>query len=523
MRKLGPMGESAFKNLCDRAGITCNKAHEDETGWDFFIEFPLVEELPVPIDMQPPSVSALVQVKATDRRAKSVQLKLTGLLRLINHRLPAFVVVFAFDGNQTPSAIFVVHIDETIIEAALKRIRTLEASGIRTLHRYKLSIPLLEKNKLVDVNELSLSRGIQDRVGRPFADYSRWKEDIVKKIGFGEEFGRGTFSIVAKEKDPLTELVDVMLGLKRDVDVSSFSMSSIRFGIEVEHPKIRERGKLSITPNPVGPCTMRFKDSLGEVVELDGKFYVPGIPELPAKYRKIRISSDLLDFAVLLGDVDDKVNFSIDLHLDNSCELGRLAKFFKTTAGLHSGSLELEVLAGSKPLFGGTIDRRNPDESGYWAYADKCAANLLAIDDKWKLELSLSPREFLDNLPAVRKIIGSCQNSVGKITVGLNFMADFEPRELEGARVGCIVPMQVCVKDSRVVLYRLHRGLISSMSRNKMEMVCESSEVLELSKFIGDEEGLLSEMSKRLSILSDRHQREFKCFFAMDPARALGQ
>ena len=38
---VGGMGEAEFKKWCNSVGLAANKFHEDKTGKDFLVEFPL--------------------------------------------------------------------------------------------------------------------------------------------------------------------------------------------------------------------------------------------------------------------------------------------------------------------------------------------------------------------------------------------------------------------------------------------------------------------------------------------------
>ena len=70
-RNVGGMGEAEFTKWCNSVGLAANKFHEDKTGKDFLVAFPLdanakhIHEAPI---------TARVQVKSTDKndaRSKS--------------------------------------------------------------------------------------------------------------------------------------------------------------------------------------------------------------------------------------------------------------------------------------------------------------------------------------------------------------------------------------------------------------------------------------------------------------------
>ena len=62
-RDVGGMGEAEFKKWCYSVGLAANKFHEDKTGKDFLVEFPLDENAK---HTHEAPVTARVQVKSTD-------------------------------------------------------------------------------------------------------------------------------------------------------------------------------------------------------------------------------------------------------------------------------------------------------------------------------------------------------------------------------------------------------------------------------------------------------------------------
>ena len=93
MNDIGKMGEKIFSYWCSTAGLVVNKATEDETGWDFHVEFPFTSnpDFPLPLDMQKSPIECKIQVKATNTQNKSVQITLSVLHRLVKSPLPAFI------------------------------------------------------------------------------------------------------------------------------------------------------------------------------------------------------------------------------------------------------------------------------------------------------------------------------------------------------------------------------------------------------------------------------------------------
>ena len=75
-RDVGGMGEAEFKKWCDSVGLAANKFHEDKTGKDFLVEFPLdanakhIHEAPI---------TARVQIKSTDKKRRKEQITFINL------------------------------------------------------------------------------------------------------------------------------------------------------------------------------------------------------------------------------------------------------------------------------------------------------------------------------------------------------------------------------------------------------------------------------------------------------------
>ena len=87
-RDVGGMGEAEFTKWCNSVGLAANKFHEDKTGKDFLVEFPLdasakhIHEAPI---------TARVQVKSTDKKRRKWQVKVSNLKRLATELGPLFI------------------------------------------------------------------------------------------------------------------------------------------------------------------------------------------------------------------------------------------------------------------------------------------------------------------------------------------------------------------------------------------------------------------------------------------------
>ena len=124
---LGAKGESRFQEICEDAGLICNKATRDRTGWDFIVEFQF--EAPgeaYSLDNRAVPISCHVQVKtvlttSTDR----FKVRLSSAERLAKELKPAFICVLKVKGVEFIEA-YLIHIIDKPLERILKRLREAE-------------------------------------------------------------------------------------------------------------------------------------------------------------------------------------------------------------------------------------------------------------------------------------------------------------------------------------------------------------------------------------------------------------
>ncbi len=48
--QIGAKGEARFQELCEDAGLVCNKSSRDMTGWDYIVEFAFPHDSKSPLD-----------------------------------------------------------------------------------------------------------------------------------------------------------------------------------------------------------------------------------------------------------------------------------------------------------------------------------------------------------------------------------------------------------------------------------------------------------------------------------------
>ena len=89
MRDLGRLGEYTFSVWCSQVGLVANPSIIDKTGWDFYVQFPIADDLSVS-KLHKPAVECRVQVKATDSSDRKWQITLSNLRQMATASMPTF-------------------------------------------------------------------------------------------------------------------------------------------------------------------------------------------------------------------------------------------------------------------------------------------------------------------------------------------------------------------------------------------------------------------------------------------------
>jgi len=354
-QNLGLLGETAFKSLCLAAGLTINSSNMDMTGWDFFIEFPFNQHNYLPQDLFPTPIECKIQVKSTDGRKRKNDIALSNLNRLITTQLPTFFCFIEFDGKDLPQAIYLVHVGREIIERTLKKIRELEAKGCgNKLNKNKLSITYKDTDRLEIMDGMGLKVAIEKYIPNGMKKYIESKNQILNTIGF--EDGKYQAKITVEGSNPLEDFVDMTLGLRKEINISSLLSYHKRFEILSIVPNLDfGEGTISIDSIP-SEVTLKFKENkFSSGIRFAAKLYIPPFSqELLKKHGKLRVVSRFFE---LIFELDKVKKFSILPYLDKEAPLGELVKFLNLLSIFEKTSktitLEIESqIPGLSPLFG---------------------------------------------------------------------------------------------------------------------------------------------------------------------------
>lgn len=324
MRDLGKLGEYAFASMCAQVGLIANGSMIDKTGWDFYVEFPISQDISTN-ELHKSAVNCKVQVKATDKRDGKWQVTLSNLRQMATSQMPSFYIFLEFDSKNEVQRAYVVHIDNEYVYKILKRIREVEQKGSTAeLNNKKMTIHYNEKNELKCLDGKNLQAVFLQYIGENYSEYIESKNNYLKKCGFEDGYGKIKFSI-AGENAGLYQLIDLSLGLTDEVDVQNLVNIDERFGIPSKNPNLElNEAKLKIELQPPKKGKISFKeDKLSRSLTFDIDFYNSPFSFYDyRKYTKFRIIGDFFDMTC--EPYAGKSNYSFTLGGDKRLEIKKL-------------------------------------------------------------------------------------------------------------------------------------------------------------------------------------------------------
>lgn len=312
MRDLGSMGESTFSLWCADVGLIPNGSRIDKTGWDFLVEFPFDDDFSQ-LNVHKPAFVCKIQIKATDKQDRKLSIKLSNLRRLATDLIPTFFVFIEFDSQKVAQKAFVVHVDEAIACKILKRLcEAQKANGEDSLNKKSMQISYGDDHRMKDLDGNCLKEVLLSHIGDNMAQYIANKKNYLECAGFDSESFKITFMTEGVEN--LKKLVDVSIGIEKEVEISRFTRTGGRFGIADETYSVdSEGGKLQmpeVKPSTMG--TIRFKeDMLSSGLSFESNLYSsPFNIWIPNELVKIRFEGDF--FSIVCTPWTRAVNFSFE-------------------------------------------------------------------------------------------------------------------------------------------------------------------------------------------------------------------
>ena len=315
MRNVGAMAESQLELWASQVGITCNKANMDLEGWDFFLQFPFL----VPVnheaaDRVRPRTECLIQVKGFGSSQVRKGIKLSNLQKLVFHSLPVFFLLLRYsDGNDLVSA-HLVHLDESLITRALKRLRSISAEKNKKLNKRYMYLTWTNEQLLQSFDGQGLMAAIQQHIGEGMDEYINRKMMVRETAGDPiPAIVRSTFEFGSNEQ-AWTELVDFAIGLRDSLSAAQLVIEEdVRFNVPFQKKELGE-GTIKFTP-PNIECVLLFHDKNRKIeVSYPANLYTPrwffGDCEIPPDYQKYRATFNLGEVVIMPGLGQGNINVS---------------------------------------------------------------------------------------------------------------------------------------------------------------------------------------------------------------------
>ncbi|GAB1542864.1 hypothetical protein NUACC21_55380 [Scytonema sp. NUACC21] len=339
-RDLGPLGETEFKRLCHTAGLTVHKSEMDRTGWDFLVEFPCKQNNRFPQDLLLAPLECKIQVKSTDKKRKRGSITLSNLDRLVKAPMPVFFCFIEFDGEDMAQAVYLVHVGKEIIEKTLKRIRELENEGQgNNLNKHTLDITYGDADKLESLTGRSLKSAIEKIAPDGMIKYIENKNHLLNTLGF--EDGKYQAKITIMSPDPIGDILDVTLGIRKEIDIYQFISYHKRFEILSSNPNmLHDGGVLSIYGKPK-EARLTFKEHgrpLG--ISFAAKLHISPLTQfLPRERLKFRVESRFFELII----ESDKINCSIHPYSNDKVSIKELTNFLELLSIFEKTSKSITV------------------------------------------------------------------------------------------------------------------------------------------------------------------------------------
>ncbi|MBA3055362.1 MAG: hypothetical protein FP826_10590 [Sphingomonadales bacterium] len=223
IEKLGRWAEKQFSSLCSEGGVIANKSEEDETGWDYLLEFPQAAVEGLPPDLQKIELSARAQVKSRERGKLVAELKLSNAHRFAAAPEPCFVVLAAATDGGHPVKFYAKHFWQDEIARTLKRLRQADYKSKPT-NQQSFDVSFDEMDNHTD----DLIQWMRQVVASSGSDYANLKRDLNENLGYedGRFFGTVTFL-----NNDIEKFVDHSIGLDAKIELTNARLVDRRFGI----------------------------------------------------------------------------------------------------------------------------------------------------------------------------------------------------------------------------------------------------------------------------------------------------
>lgn len=339
MRDIGTLAQIKLEEWAAQVSITSNVASKDKEGWDYLLQFPLLDfEIGKPLDLRPARIECLVQVKGIETEKKTKSIKLSNWEKLVSSPLPAFFLIVQYGEEDDPENAFLVEVDDKWIYKVMERLRKVPDEKKNQLHKMRINLMWADSNRIEKLNGEGLKTSIEKLIGDDYDAYVTQKHKYKKEVGQEAPFVINITSMPYETLDSIyKDWVDLAIGVKDELPLAKMIINKeIRFGIPAEtieekdgYLSIIDRSKTSkpitlILRNEKGTRKSSFPASL-----FTPDHFFPGKP-VPKEIRKVRITSEIGDFVFNPNAVQKEKRVTVKIKYDeNPRKLSELANLWR--------------------------------------------------------------------------------------------------------------------------------------------------------------------------------------------------
>lgn len=408
------LAELEFEHFCGQIDAVCNRVSDDQTGWDFIVEFRPDDDPEVPPDLRPAPRRAFVQIKHSTSESNVCELKLSNALRYAEDEQPWFVIFFSYDeGSSKPGNVYVKHIWTSEMGTILRESRRAHVLG-KKLNRTNIRLKFLKPEQCAE-NPLLRILGILEQTGPA---YGQQKAQLARGLGYDSDVAAtGTFTLA--EGVTLQEFVSLQLGLIDSLPIERFTFVDQRFNIPIPRREMGP-GRISIAPRPVRECVVSILNAhTGTEVSWPGQIYVPVIPGLDQALRRMRVVAGPLEI-VIAGD--GTANFKWSMPVNEPQNIVELSRQISFRSWSDSHPLDMAIWSEGQCLTAGNLNFDGaPANEPYWKTVHHAFGTLLSIApiERVPTTLMLSLGELLDHINDLSEFAAHLSQGQALVTMTL--------------------------------------------------------------------------------------------------------
>lgn len=386
--------------------------------------------------------------------------------------MPAFFCFIEFDGKNEAQAAYLIHVGKEIIEKTLKKIRQLDSKGERDrLHKHEMKIKYGDSDRLTDTTGESLKIAIERHIPSTLEKYIEDKNKLLETLGF--EDGKGQLTITMSSNDPVSDIVDLSLGLRQKIYIDKSVGYHKRFGILSKDELLTsEEAIIGIIVEPTR-AILKFKQyEFSPGVSLNAELYISPFNQFfNEQYLKFRVKSKMFEFVI--EPFNGKVKGSFDFRDNQRNYLNDLKAHLQVFTLLKSSShpLVLEISDEAKTLPPIPLKISVNDEIDDWSDIYKIADMASSICRRFSILES-------DVLVTIGELIRESHSIEGfhqilyadPKTVHVDFPADPKGHQ-QGDRLACTSSVMAVIGSHTIGCFCAIVGSLSSVNENQYRLV----------------------------------------------------